>query len=500
MKKILALFFILILAASSEALAAKKTAKAKNKRGIISSKQIPTQGFADTVEKLIPTVVNISATQDTNANPNVSIDEILPGELPKSPLLDDFRNQVENQFRNQQGQKRKISSIGSGFIISKGGLIVTNNHVVEDSNEIIVSLYDGKKYKAKIVGVDKKTDLCLLKIDTDKDLKFVKFGDSNKARIGDWAIIIGNPYGLGGSVSVGIISARSRDIANGQSDDFIQTDAAINKGNSGGPMFNLKGEVIGISTAIFSPSGGSIGIGFARPSANVEQVIKQLQEQGEVTRGWLGISIQDVTDEIAESMKMEETKGAFVNEVTPDGPGDKAGILPTDIVIKFNDQDISEMKMLPQLVAEYPVGKTVKLEVLRQGKIKNLSVKIEKMKEENEESEIKPETKALVKKQAVKPAAQVLGLGLVELNSDLKKEHGIDKKTEGLLIVEVGLKSEAAEKGILPGDILLSVNQEPIDEISDFKDMVSDAANKDKKLFLFFKRGEKNYGIVLASK
>ena len=208
-----------------------------------------------------------------------------------------------------------------------------------------------------MVGVDKKTDLALIKITTDKELSFVKFGDSTKARIGDWAIVIGNPYGLGGSVSVGIVSARSRDINNGQSDEFIQTDAAINKGNSGGPLFNAKGEVIGISTAIFSPSGGNVGIGFATPSANAQLVIKQLRDQGEVTRGWLGVSVQDVTDEIAESIKMEKAKGAFVNEVTKEGPADKAGILPTDIIIKFDDQDITEMKLLPKTVARTAVGK-----------------------------------------------------------------------------------------------------------------------------------------------
>ena len=273
----------------------------------------------------------ISVIQEIG-NSSANSDQNLLADLPKAAILDDFRNKLENQLKNQ---KKKISSIGSGFIISKDGLIVTNNHVIEESSEIIVNLNDGSKYKAKIIGVDKKTDLALLKISADKDLKFVKFGDSTKARIGDWIIVIGNPYGLGGSVSVGIVSARSRDINNGQVDDFIQTDAAINKGNSGGPLFNSRGEVIGISTAIFSPSGGNVGIGFATPSATAAQIIKQLKEQGEVTRGWLGVSVQDISEEIAQSMQMEGVKGVFVVEVTKDGPADKAGILPADVITKF---------------------------------------------------------------------------------------------------------------------------------------------------------------------
>lgn len=475
----------------------KATSLKSNTIEAISPKQIVMNGFADTVEDLLPAVVNISAIQEVQSNGNGAIDQALLGELPKSPLLDDFRSQLENQFRGQQAQKKKVSSIGSGFIISKDGFIVTNSHVIEDADEISVNLNDGTKYKAKIIGIDKRSDLALLKINSDRDLKFVKFGDSDKSRIGDWVIIIGNPYGLGGSVTIGIVSARSRDINNGQSDDFIQTDAAINKGNSGGPMFNLKGEVIGISTAIFSPSGGNIGIGFARPSSSAAQVIQQLKEQGEVTRGWLGVSVQDISDEIAESMKMEKAKGAFVNEVVKDGPADKAGILPTDVIIKFDDQEITEMKILPKTVSKYPVGKTAKITVLRRGKVKVFNVKVVKMKDDEAK---KSEIKTLDKKQNIKPSAQILGMGLAELNFKVRKDKNIAGAVDGLLVVEVALKSEAAERGIAPGDIILSANQTPISSTAALKEIIEDTAKSTKKLFLFIKRGESNYGIVLTIK
>lgn len=503
MKKLLFLCLILLANAAS-AQETRKTVKAKKplqtpaeQVEAISPKQMVMNGFADTVEDLLPAVVNISAVQEVATNSSGSIDQILLGELPKSPLLDDFRNQLENQFRGQQGQRKKVSSIGSGFIISKDGYIVTNSHVIEDADEITINLSDGGKYKAKIVGTDKRTDLALLKINAPRELPFVKFGDSDKARIGDWVIIIGNPYGLGGSVSIGIVSARSRDINNGQSDDFIQTDAAINKGNSGGPMFNLKGEVIGISTAIFSPSGGNIGIGFARPSATSSQVIKQLRDQGEVTRGWLGISIQDVTDEIAESMKMDRPRGAFVNEVVKDGPADKAGIVPTDIIIKFDDQEIGEMKTLPKVVSQYPIGKSVKVTVLRRDRIKTFTVKIAKMKEEDAKRQGE---RAKPSRQIIKPAAQIQGLGLVELNEKIRKLRNIDAAIEGILVTEVAIKSEAAEKGVVPGDILISANQAPVKNIEDLREIVDETAKGTKKLFLFFKRGENNFGVVLAVK
>lgn len=295
----------------------------------------PNQGFADIVENLLPTAVNISTTQEFSNN-------------------------------------------GTGFIISADGFIATNNHVIEDAEEITVSLSDGSKYKAKIVGADKKSDLAVIKINAGKNLTFAKFGDPAKSRIGDWIIVIGNPYGLGGSVSVGIVSARGRTI-NGESDhDFIQTDAAINRGNSGGPMFNLKGEVIGICTALFSPSGGNVGIGFATPINIATPIIKQLKEQGEVIRGWIGISVQDISDEMADSLGITKSKGALVTDVTAEGPADKAGIIASDVIVKVGTQEIVEMKLLPQIISQMPVGKNISLTLLRKGKAKVVIVKVGK--------------------------------------------------------------------------------------------------------------------------
>lgn len=449
----------------------------------IAPRQVTETGFADIVEELLPAVVNIST------DPNRSSGSQLSSDSSSQDQFEDFKNQLDNK-------KKKTSAIGSGFIISKDGFIVTNNHVVEDSEEISISLNDGSKYKAKVIGVDKKTDLALLKINPTKELKFVKFGDSTKSRIGDWIIVIGNPYGLGGSVSVGIISARSRDVTNGQSDDFIQTDAAINKGNSGGPMFNLDGEVIGISAALFSPSGGNVGIGFATPSSTISQVIKQLREVGEVSRGWLGVSVQDISDEIAQSMKMSKTKGAFVTEVTLGGPADKAGILPSDIIIKFDNQEVSDMKILPKIVAKTPVGKISKITILRRNKIKVLDIKVAKLKDEEIK---KPINKTLGKKQLLKPTDRVLEIGLVEINEKLKKDKNLDTTLKGLMIVDLTLKSEASEKGIMLGDIILSANQIPLNSISDLKKIIEESRKSTKKIFLFIRRGNLNYAVALST-
>ncbi len=327
------LFILLALTGSAFAAVEKKPHEEKME---IISKQITTDGFADIVEDLLPTTVNISTTQEFSNN-------------------------------------------GTGFIIASDGYIATSNHVIENANEINVTLSDGSKYKAKVVGIDKKSDLAVIKINTEKTLPFAKFGDSNKVRIGDWIIIIGNPYGLGGSVSVGIVSARGRSINGDVDRDFIQTDAAINKGNSGGPMFNIKGEVIGINTALFSPSGGNVGIGFASPASIVAPLIKQLKEQGEVLRSWIGISIQDISNEMAETLAIPKSKGALVTDVTPEGPAEKAGIIASDVIIKIGNQEIIEMKTLPQIISQTAIGKSVPLTILRNGKAKVLSVKVAKM-------------------------------------------------------------------------------------------------------------------------
>jgi len=478
------------------------TAKSSPKNATKSTESMPSRqqinnGFADLVEDLLPCVVNITSSQEIKTN-NMFEDNLIE-EFPKTPLFDELKKHLEKQLRGPNEMKRKLSSIGSGFIISKDGLIVTNHHVIDDTTEINVNLYDGSKYKAKVVGIDKKTDIALLKINPNKELKFATFGDSTTARIGEWVIVIGNPYGLGGSVSVGIVSARGRDINNGQSDEYIQTDAAINKGNSGGPMFNARGEVIGISTAIFSPSGGSVGIGFATPSSSAIQVVRQLREQGEVTRGWIGVSVQDISEEIAESMKLDSTRGAFVVDIIKDSPADKAGLLPTDIILKFEDQEIEDMKFLPKAVAKFPVGKTAKLQIFRQGKIKNLKVTIEKLKD----SEIKKtsENRLLEKKPIANPkgSAPILGMSLAEFKSKIRKDKN-EVTIEGLLIVEVNPKSESVEKGLSVGDIILSANQIPTKNLDDLKEIIDETSKGNKKLFLFIRRGESSFPAVLNLK
>jgi serine protease Do len=433
--------------------------------------------FADTVEELLPTVVNISTSLDANS-------ELDDENNSNKSYLDQRMNRGEPESR------RKITSIGSGFLISSDGYIVSNSHVIENSNDININLYDGSKYKAKMIGIDKKTDLALLKINTNKELKFAKFGDSNKARIGDWAIVIGNPYGLGGSVSIGIISARGRDINAGQLDEYIQTDAAINKGNSGGPLFNSKGEVIGISSAIYSPSGGSVGIGFATPSTNAIQVINQLRDMGEVSRGWIGVSVQDLTEDLADSIRLEKIRGAFVSDIVPNGPADKAGMLPTDVIIRFNDQDIDDMKSLLKIVNRTPINKSVNVLVWRHGKIKSLILIVDKAREEDPKYEYKRDVKSYEKKSYPK-SIQAIGINMSEYKAG---------NIEGLIVNEVLPKTEAYDKGIMNGDIIMSVNQNNISSIESFKEVLRSSSNKNKKIFLFVKRNDNNFAVVLNNK
>ncbi len=453
MKKILLL--VVALTIQTKAFAADE--KPAEKEIVTSPKQVALSSLADVIEDLLPTVVNISITSNISTN----------------------------------------QEFGAGFIISKDGLLVTNNHVIDEASEISVVLNNGEKHKAKIVSIDKKTDIALLKINADKELKFVKFGDSNKTRIGDWVIVVGNPYGLGMSVSTGIVSAKGRSLNNGQVDEFIQTDAAINNGNSGGPMFNLRGEIIGISTSILSPTGGSVGIGFAIPSSTATQIVNQLKDKGEVVRGWIGVSVQDISDEIAETMKTEKSKGAFVTEVTKDGPADQAGILPTDIIVKIDESEVLEMKILPKIISKYPVGKNAKITLLRHGKAKTVTVKVGRMKDEEVK---KVEVKIPEKRQSFKSSEQILGIGVLELSLGIKKMRSLDAGFQGVLVAEVNLKSEAATKGVMAGDIILSVNQTPIASIEELKTLIEEGGKSGKKIYLFLRRGNSNYGVALNAK
>nr|MBX2854429.1 Do family serine endopeptidase [Paracoccaceae bacterium] len=336
--------------------------------------------FADLAERLSPAVVNISTAQTVN-RPNRPMPQLPPG----SP----FREFFEDFFDRRGGEgggPNRVQSLGSGFVIDGDGFVVTNNHVIEEADEIEVNFSDGSSLPAVLIGRDPKTDIALLKVEPPEPLEFVNFGESEAARVGDWVVAIGNPFGLGGSVSAGIISARNRDINAGPYDDFIQTDAAINRGNSGGPLFNMAGEVIGVNTAIISPSGGSIGIGFSVPSAIATAVVEQLRSFGETRRGWLGVRIQSVDETIAESLGLDDAMGALVSEVTEDGPAEEAGLESGDVILTFDGQNIESMRDLPRIVAETEVGKTVDVEILRRGSRDTVQVAIALLEEERFES------------------------------------------------------------------------------------------------------------------
>jgi serine protease Do len=409
-------------------------------------------GIADVAEAVIDAVVNISTKQTVELNSNPAPQ--LPPGSPFEQFFDEFRN------RHGQGQTpRRVNSLGSGFVIDATGLVVTNNHVIADADEITVILNDGTNLKAEIIGRDTKTDLALLKVKPDKPLKAVKFGDSDKLRLGEWVIAIGNPFSLGGTVTAGIVSARNRDIHAGPYDNYIQTDAAINRGNSGGPLFNLNGEVIGVNTAIISPSGGSIGIGFAVPSKTVVPVIEQLRQFKEVRRGWLGVRIQQVTEEIAESLSIKPPHGALIAGVDDKGPAKPAGIEPGDVIVKFDGREIKEMRDLPKIVAETPVGKDVEVTVIRKGKEEKKTVKLGRLADEKQASLETKKDDSAGEKSVVKKA---LGLDLANLTDDLRKKHGIKDKVKGVLITAVEANSVAAEKNLVPGMVIAEVQQQPV--------------------------------------
>ncbi len=410
--------------------------------------------FADLTAKLMPAVVNISTTQVVKGQKQGQPEFMVP---PGSPFEDFFKEFLERNRPKNRGPRR-ATSLGSGFIIDAGGLVVTNNHVIAEADEISVRLSDGTRLKAVLVGRDAKTDLALLKVEPKGKLPSLKWGNSANSRVGDWVLAIGNPFGLGGSVTAGIISARGRDINSGPYDDFFQTDAAINRGNSGGPLFNMKGEVIGINTAIYSPTGGSVGIGFAIPSALANRVIKQLAEFGRTRRGWLGVRIQTVTEEIAEGLGMEKAGGALVAGVGDEGPAGKAGIEQGDVILRFDGQEVDEMRALPRIVANTSIGKTVKVEVWRKGELTTLEVTIAEMEESN--------TKLASRQEDAKPEpakdVTLLGMRLSALTAEARETFKVDEGSQGVLVLEVAGDSSAAKRGLQPGDLIVEVQQNPV--------------------------------------
>ena len=432
--------------------------------------------FADLSERLSPAVVNISTAQMLDGGPDI-------GE--GSPLEDLFRDLYPDGGEGP----RRVQSLGSGFVISPDGLIVTNNHVIEDADEITVTFPNRLSLTAEVVGIDPHTDLAVLKVEHALPLPFVTWGDSDAARVGDWVLAIGNPFGFAGSVSAGIISARNRDINAGRYDDFIQTDAAINRGNSGGPLFNMSGEVIGVNTAIISPTGGSIGIGFSVPSNLARNVVEQLEEYGETRRGWLGVRIQSVNDELAEALGLERAEGALVAEVTPGGPAEVAGIEAGDVIIEFNDQQIFEMRDLPRIVAETPIDETVPVTVIRGGERKRLEATIALLEEQERAPAAAAPTGDEPEAGTELPA---LGLTVRAISQSARVEYEIAEGVEGVLVEAVDPGGPAAEKGIKPGDVIVEVGQEPVQTASGVKEQLAAAAKSGRRsvLFLIQSQGE----------
>lgn len=441
--------------------------------------------FADLAERLSPAVVNISSTQKTAAAEDMPE---MPQFPPGSPFQDFF-----DEFMSRRGQGMPLtptSSLGSGFIIdAQNGYIITNNHVIRDADEIRVTFSNNETVPAEIVGKDEKVDIAVLKVKPKSKLTAVPFGDSDVMRVGDWIVAIGNPFGLGGTVTTGIISARQRDINSGPYDDYLQTDASINRGNSGGPMFNLKGEVIGINTAIFSPSGGSVGIGFAVPSSLAKPVINQIIQYGRTRRGWLGVRIQTVTDEIAESLGLDSARGALVASINKDGPADVVGIQPGDIILKFNNQDIKEMRFLPRYVAEADINSVADVEYWRDGKILSAKVKVGELEQAEEDG-------MLAETQQVAPGTGVsvdsVGLEIQPMNEALRTMYNIAPSVKGVVVTVVKDLSEAAEKGLLPGDVIVEINQQPVTEPSQVTDIIESAkaAKRGSVLLLLNHEGE----------
>jgi len=443
----------------------------------------PPSSFADLVEKLTPAVVNISTTQKAKAGRAGQMPFNLPenGEVPEE--FRDFFEQFGRQKNHEQEEDgNEVFSLGSGFVIDENGYIATNNHVIANADEITVIFSDDTKLKAKIIGRDAKTDLALLKVEAGKKLPYANLGDSDAARVGDWVIAIGNPFGLGGTVTAGIVSARARNINAGPFDDFIQTDAAINHGNSGGPLFNTKGEVIGINTAIFSTTGGSVGIGFAVPMALAKPVFAQLKEHGKIERGWLGVKIQHVTEEIADSVGLKKVGGALVVSVSKGSPAEKAGILPQDIITRFDGKEVKEMHFLPRIVAETKNGKTVAVEVWRKGAAKTVSLTVGESREEEKAENDTP----LIENNGDDngKVKEVLGLSLGVLTGTDIERLGLAVETKGAIIRSIKAGSEAKKRGFKAGDIILQAGDSKVINPQDVVEAVSIARKTGRKFVL----------------
>jgi serine protease Do len=434
------------------------------------------ESFADLAEQISPSVVNIT-TSAVVAGPVAGGPMVPEG----SPFQDFFRDFMDRNGQGPQNAPRRSEALGSGFVISEDGYIVTNNHVIENADEITIEFFSGKKLDAKLIGTDPKTDIALLKVESPEPLPFVQFGDSNLMRVGDWVMAMGNPLGQGFSVSAGIVSARGRALS-GTYDDYIQTDAAINRGNSGGPLFNMDGQVIGVNTAILSPNGGSIGIGFSMASNVVTKVVDQLKQFGETRRGWLGVRIQDVTPDVAEAMGLTDASGALVTDV-PDGPAKDAGILAGDVITTFAGQPVANTRDLTRRVADAPIGEAVPVIVLRDGKTTTVPVTLGRR--EDAEATAVP---VAADKPAEPTEAEIMGLTLSPVTDELKQSMGLPADAEGLVVGKVDVAAEAYAKGLREGDLITEAGQQKVVRLQDLQDRIQEAKDAGRKSILLLVR------------
>ena len=448
--------------------------------------------FADVVERASPAVVNISVTKVMGPMPTMEWREAWPRGMPQSPLDEFFGRFFEGP--GIPGVPRRAAGAGSGFIVDPEGYIVTNHHVVSDAEEIVVTLADGRQLEARVVGDDPQMDLALLEVDAGEPLPYVRFGDSDAVRVGDWVLAIGNPFGLGGSATAGIVSARGRDIRSGPYDDYLQIDAPINRGNSGGPVFNAAGEVIGVSTAIVSPNGGSVGIGFAIPSNHVKTVVEQLKETGSVERGWLGVSLQELDPTLAKSLGVDTTKGALVSEVVAGSPAEEAGFEPGDVVTRFDGEEIDSVRDLTFTVARHRPGETVTVEVIRDGRRRELEVKLG----DRASATAMPSSgsKAPLRSGA-RAGDAALGLRLAPLTDRDRTRLGLPRDVDGVLIVDVRPGSAAAREGLRSGDVIVSVNRQRVDSVDDVTAALDAARRADGRALLLVRRGAGQHFVAL---
>ena len=446
-----------------------------------AQKFAPSDGFGDLVARISPAVVNVSTRKDVAAEGQTDM-PAMPQFPPGSPFEEFFKEFFDRDKQQQEQQPRRSFSLGSGFVIDASGFVVTNNHVIADADEITVIFSDESEYPAKLIGTDSKTDLALLKIERPQPFPHVDWANSDEVRVGDWMIAIGNPFGLGSTVTAGIVSARGRDIRAGPYDDFFQIDAPINRGNSGGPSFTLEGKVFGVNTAIFSPSGGSVGIGFAIPANLAKPVIDSLMRSGKVARGWLGVRIQSVTDEIAESLGLPATDGALVASVTPGGPAARSQIQAGDVILEFDGKGINRMRSLPRLVAETPIGKEAHVKLWRKGQQLDLTVVLGELPEDEQIAELGQPQDAPAPSANAK--IEPLGITIASLEKEQRTQFGLADTAKGVVITAVDVGSTAAEESLKPGDLIVEVGQEEVSSPPEVTAKVNQAQQEGKKSIL----------------